>query len=489
MVQTDFILIAGLLVLASLALTLMAGRIRMPALVVFIGVGMVIGSDGLGWIRFGDFELAQELGVIALALILFEGGLSSGFSTIRPVLVPSLTLATLGTLLTAFITGAVATLLLDMSLLEGLLLGSIIASTDAAAVFSVLRGSTLKRKLAATLEGEAGFNDVVAVILVISFITLIENPGGSFWEVVALFVKGFAFGGLFGLVVGKAGLWLMEKARFPSAGLYPVASLAIAAIAFGSAQAVEGSGFLAIYLAGLILAAPSDPALRTIESFHSGLAWIAQVGMFLMLGLLVFPSQLPGIAFEGIAIGLAVALLARPVATWVSTIGLGFAPGDRLTLGWAGLRGAVPIVLATFPIVEGVENGFDFFNIIFFAVVFSALIQGMTISPVAKWFGSTTDESAIPTPLIQESSIRRLHAETIEFKVRPGDMIVGQRVQDLHIIKDGLLTLVLRDDRAILPRGDTEIHEGDLLELIVRQEGAVELRKQLAQWRSTRNRK
>jgi cell volume regulation protein A len=488
-VKTDFILIAGLLVLFSLALTLMAGRIRMPALVVFIGVGMVIGSDGLGWINFDDFELAQEIGVIALALILFEGGLSSGFSTIRPVLVPSLSLATLGTLLTALITGAVATLLLDLSLLEGFLLGSIIASTDAAAVFSVLRGSTLKRKLAATLEGEAGFNDVVAVILVISFITLIENPGGSAWEIVALFVKGFVFGGLFGVVVGRAGLWLMERANFPSAGLYPVASVAIAAIAFGSAQAVEGSGFLAIYIAGLILAAPSDPALRTIESFHGGLAWIAQVGMFLMFGLLVSSAELPGIAPEGIAIGLAMALVARPAATWISTIGQGFAPGDRLTLGWAGLRGAVPIVLATFPVVEGIENGFDFFNIIFFAVVFSALIQGMTISPVAKWFGSTTEESAIPTPLIQESSIRRLHAETIEFRVRPGDTIVGQRVQDLHITKDALLTLVLRDDRAILPRGDTDIQEGDLLELIVRQEGAVDLRQQIAGWRSKRRKK
>ena len=171
------------------------------------------------------------------------------------------------------------------------------------------------------------------------------------------------------------------------------------------------------------------------------------------------------------------------MATWVSTVGQGFSAGDRLTLGWAGLRGAVPIVLATFPIVEGIENGFEFFNIIFFAVVFSALIQGMTISPVAKWLGSTTDESAIPTPVIKESSIRRLHAETIEFRVRPGDTVVGQRVQDLHITKDALLTLVLRDDRAILPRGDTEIQEGDLLELIVRQEGAVDLRKQLAGWR------
>jgi cell volume regulation protein A len=281
----------------------------------------------------------------------------------------------------------------------------------------------------------------------------------------------------------------MERANFPSAGLYPVASVAIAAIAFGSAQAVEGSGFLAIYIAGLILAAPSDPALRTIESFHGGLAWIAQVGMFLMFGLLVSSAELPGIAPEGIAIGLAMALVARPVATWISTIGQGFAPGDRLTLGWAGLRGAVPIVLATFPVVEGIENGFDFFNIIFFAVVFSALIQGMTISPVAKWLGSTTEESAIPTPLIQESSIRRLHAETIEFRVRPGDTIVGQRVQDLHITKDALLTLVLRDDRAILPRGDTDIQEGDLLELIVRQEGAVDLRQQIAGWRSKRRKK
>ena len=489
MVDTGFILIAGVLVLGSLTLTLLAQRIRMPALVIFIGVGMLIGTDGLGLIDFDDFELAQEIGIIALALILFEGGLTTGFSAIRPVIGPSLSLATVGTVLTAAITGALAVLLLDVSTLEGFLLGAVIASTDAAAVFSVLRGSTLRRRLAMTLEGEAGFNDPIAVILVIGLIEMIQGPDTSVSKMVELLVVELAVGAAIGLLVGRAGEWFMERFNFPSAGLYPVASVAIAAIAFGGAAALGGSGFLAIYLAGLSLASPKDPALRTIESFHSGLAWLAQVGMFLVLGLLVFPDQLLDYAFEGIVIGLLIVFLARPIATWIATIGFGFTPPERLMLGWAGLRGAIPIVLATFPVVDGLGFGSDVFNIIFFAVIVSTLLQGVTITPVAKALGVTTEESAIPTPLTPEATIRRLEAETVEFEVRKGDLIVGMEVKDLHLTKDALLTLVLRDNRAILPRGDTEIEEGDLLEMIVRQEGLIDLREQIRTWRPKKKEK
>jgi len=488
MVDTGFILFTGILVLGGLALTLLAQQIRLPALVVFIAIGMLIGEDGIGLVAFDDFELAQKIGIVALVLILFEGGLTAGFSTIRPVLGPSLSLATVGTLLTALVTGALATLVLPISPLEGFLLGAIVASTDAAAVFSVLRGSTLRRRLAATLEGEAGFNDPVAVILVIGFIELIQQPDGAVWELLGLIVIELGVGAVVGLAVGKAGLWLMERANFQSAGLYPVASVAIAAVAFGGADLLHGSGFLAVYLAGLSLASPRDPALRTIESFHGGLAWLAQVGMFLMLGLLVFPDQLPGVALEGLTLGLLIVFIARPLATWIATTGFGFTPPERLMLGWAGLRGAIPIVLATFPIVDGVTAGFDLFNIVFFAVIVSTLLQGITITPVARWLGVTTDESAIPTPITPEATIHRLGAETVEFTVRPGDAVVGLRVADLHLTKDALLTLVLRNERAILPRGDTVIEEGDLLEMIVRQEGLTDLRAQIHSWRPERSR-
>ena len=488
-VDTSFILVAGVLVLGSLTLTLLTQRVRMPALVVFIGVGMLIGTDGLGLIEFDDFELAQEIGIIALALILFEGGLTTGFSAIRPVLGPSLSLATVGTVLTAAITGALAVLLLDVSTLEGFLLGAVIASTDAAAVFSVLRGSTLRRRLAMTLEGEAGFNDPIAVILVIGLIELITGPDASAWTMAGLLVVELSVGAAIGLVIGRAGEWFMERLNFPSAGLYPVASVAIAAIAFGGAAALGGSGFLAVYLAGLSLASPKDPALRTIETFHSGLAWLAQVAMFLVLGLLVFPDQLVDFAFEGMVIGLLIVFLARPIATWVATIGFGFTPPERLMLGWAGLRGAIPIVLATFPIVDGLGFGSEVFNITFFAVIVSTLLQGITITPVARALGVTSEESAIPTPLTPEATIRRLEAETIEFEVRKGDLIAGMEVKDLHLTKDALLTLVLRDNRAILPRGDTEIREGDLLEMIVRQEALTDLREQIRSWRPKKKEK
>ena len=489
MVDTSFILVAGVLVLGSLTLTLLTQRVRMPALVVFIGVGMLIGTDGLGLIEFDDFELAQEIGIIALALILFEGGLTTGFSAIRPVLGPSLSLASVGTVLTAVITGALAVLLLDVSTLEGFLLGAVIASTDAAAVFSVLRGSTLKRRLAMTLEGEAGFNDPVAVILVIGLIELIQGPDANAFTMLELLVVELVIGAAIGLLIGRAGEWFMERLNFPSAGLYPVASVAIAAIAFGGAAALGGSGFLAVYLAGLSLASPKDPALRTIETFHSGLAWLAQVAMFLVLGLLVFPDQLLDVAFEGLVIGLLIVFLARPIATWIATMGFGFSPPERLMLGWAGLRGAIPIVLATFPIVDGLGFGSEVFNITFFAVIVSTLLQGITITPVARALGVTTDESAIPTPLTPEATIHRLEAETVEYEVRKGDLIAGMEVKDLHLTKDALLTLVLRDNRAILPRGDTEIREGDLLEMIVRQEALTDLREQIRSWRPKKKEK
>ena len=211
--------------------------------------------------------------------------------------------------------------------------------------------------------------------------------------------------------------------------------------------------------------------------------------MFLVLGLLVFPDQLLDYAFEGIVIGLLIVFLARPIATWIATIGFGFTPPERLMLGWAGLRGAIPIVLATFPVVDGLGFGSDVFNIIFFAVIVSTLLQGVTITPVAKALGVTTEESAIPTPLTPEATIRRLEAETVEFEVRKGDLIVGMEVKDLHLTKDALLTLVLRDNRAILPRGDTEIEEGDLLEMIVRQEGLIDLREQIRTWRPKKKEK
>ena len=478
------ILVAGALLALGLAASLAAGRLRLPGLVLVLGLGMVLGSDVTGLIQFGDFELARSAGILALALILFEGGLSSGFAEIRPVLGVAASLAVVGTLGTAALTAVVAVLVLDLEPLQGLLLGSTVAATDAAAVFAVLRGSTLRRRLARTLEGESGLNDPIAVVLVLGCVAALSEPGYGLGDAVISAVRALTIGFAAGAVVAAGAVWALRRVRLPSAGLYPVASLAAAALAFGAADALEGSGFLAVYLTGLALGTAATPARRTIVTFHEGMAWVAQLGLFLLLGLLVFPARLGSVVLEGTAIALATTVLARPAAAFLATVGAGFSVPERLILGWAGLRGAVPIVLATFAVTEHVRGGVLLFDLVFFVVLLSTVLQGATIQPLARALGVTADEAAIPAPLVEPALLQRLGAETIQFPVRPGDAVVGRPVRELGLPREALLNVIVRGQRAIPPRGSTVIEAGDALHVIVRQEAAVEFRALLRRWRS-----
>lgn len=484
MADGHLILAAGALLAAGLAASLLAGRLRVPGLLLFLGVGMLLGSDGVGWIEFDDYELAQSVGIVALALILFEGGLTAGFQEIRPVLVPSIGLALVGTFVTAVIAGFAASWLFDLSILEGLLLGSILASTDGAAVFAVLRGSTLRRRLARTLEGEAGLNDPVAVLLVLGFIHWMQDPEYRADDMALEFIQELAVGGTIGLAVGSLAVLALRRSRLPSAGLYPVASIAVAALAFGGAETLHGSGFLAVYLAGLVLGTAQIPAKRTMATFHAGLGWLAQVVMFLVLGLLVFPSDLPEVALQGTILAFIVVGIARAAGVVAGTLGAHFDWREKLVLSWAGLRGAVPVVLATFPVLEGVPRSTEFFNIVFFAVILSTLVQGATFEPLARWLGVTTEEAALPQPLADVGAVRRLGAEVVEFPVRRADAVVGARVRQLGLPREALLNIVVRGEQAILPRGSTRIEEGDRLHVLVRQEASVELQGLLERWRS-----
>jgi cell volume regulation protein A len=478
----ELILVAGALLAAGIAASLLAQRIRLPGLLLFLGLGMVIGSDGLDWIDFEDYELARTIGIVALALILFEGGLIAGFDEIRPVLRPALSLALVGTFVTAAITGMAAVWLFDLDTLHGLLLGSIIASTDGAAIFALLRGSTLRRKLARTLEGEAGFNDPVAVLLVIGFIDWIQKPDYGAADMALLFGEELVMGTAVGVAVGWLAVQGLKRTRLDSTGLYPVATLATAAVAFGAADTLLGSGFLAVYVAGLMLGSARIPAKRTVTVFHQGLAWVAQIAMFLALGLLVFPSDLGGEVVEGTALALVLVLVARPAATFLSTAFERFSTAERVVLGWAGLRGAVPVVLATFPVIEGVSRSEEFFNIVFFAVVISTILQGTTFEPLAKRLGVTTTEPALPRPLAETGTIRRLGAEVVEFPVGPDYALVGRRVRELGLPRDALLSVIVRGDEAVLPRGSTRIEAGDRLHLVVRSEVAKRMTEVVERW-------
>src|SRR5690242_14432076 len=484
MTDGGLILVAGALLAAGLGASLVAERLRLPGLVLFLGVGMAVGSDGAGWIEFNNYEMARRIGIIGLVLILFEGGLSAGFAEIRPVLRSAISLATVGTVITAVITGFAAAWLFDFSTLEGLLLGAIVAATDSAAIFSLLRGSTLRRKLARTLEGEAGMNDPVAVLLVLGFIDWIQKPGYGLPDMLGLFARQLGIGLVVGLGVGWLAVEAFNRLRLASTGLYPVASICAAAVAFGAADVLHGSGFLAVYLAGLALGSTPIPGRQTVSSFHQGAAWVAQIALFLTLGVLVFPSQLGDVALEGTVLALVMAVIARPFATIVATAFDSFSMPERLVLGWAGLRGAVPVVLATFPVIAGVPHSQEFFNITFFAVVISTVLQGLTFEPFARSVGATTDEPALPGPLVETGTIRRLGADVVEFPVRSTDAVVGRRVRELGLPRDALLNVIVRGDQALPPRGSTRIEAGDRLHVLLRREVAHHFPALIEHWRN-----
>jgi cell volume regulation protein A len=463
--------------------SLVAGRLRVPGLLLFLFLGMAIGSDGLGLIDFSDYRLARRIGIIALALILFEGGLTSGLLEIRPVLTPALSLALVGTMVTAAVTGLAAVWLFDLSTLNGLLLGSVLAATDGAAIFALLRGSTLKRRLATTLEGESGFNDPVAILLVLGFIEWLQHDDYGIADMALLFVRQLGIGLAVGLLVGVAAAWTLRRVTLATAGLYPVATLAVAALAFGGADALHGSGFLAVYLAGLALGTAGIPAQQTVTSFHQGLAWVGQVAMFVALGLLVFPSRLDDVALRGTVLALVLVLVSRPVAVAVATLPMRFTWPERAVLSGAGLRGAVPMVLATFPVIDGVSGSTQLFDVVFFAVLLSTLIQGTTFEPVARWLGATTDEPALPRPLAEAGTIRRLGAEVLEYPVAEDDAVVGARVRDLGLPREAVVNVIVRDREAIPPRGSTVLRAGDRLHVLLRSELSRDVHTIVERWR------
>jgi potassium/hydrogen antiporter len=445
---------------------------------------MAIGSDGAGWIHFDNYALARTIGIVALALILFEGGLTSGLVEIRPVLGTAVSLALVATPITAAIAGVAAVALFDFDLEHGLLVGAVLASTDGAAIFALLRNSTLRRRLARALEGESGLNDPVAVLLVLALIEFINTPGYGLADAAVLLVRQLGIGAVVGVAVGWLGVHAFRRVRLATAGLYPVASLAIAALAFGGADTLHGSGFLAVYLAGLALGSAAIPAQQTITAFHQGLAWVAQVGMFLTLGLLVFPSELGSIAVKGTVLALVAAAVARPLAVLPATLLAKYRASERIVLGWAGLRGAVPVVLATFPVLAEVPGSRELFNIVFFAVLVSTLVQGTTFEPLAARLGVTTSEPALPRPLAEGGTIRRLGAEILEYPVAHDDAVVGHRVRDLGLPRDAVVNVIVRDDQAIPPRGTTRLRAGDRLHVLIRQESARELYAIRERWHS-----
>jgi cell volume regulation protein A len=480
--DAELILIAGGLLAAGIVGALLADRMRIPGLLLFLGLGMLAGSEGIGGIDFNDTELARTLGTIALILILFEGGITSGWSEIRPVLGTSASLATVGTLATAVIAGFAAKLIFDLTLLEGLIVGSAIAATDSAAIFAVLRRSRLARRLARSLEGESGMNDPVALLLVIGFIEWTQEPDFGLADMAGLLALKIALGAAIGLALGWVAVRALDRVRLPTDGIYPVATIAIAGLAYGLAEVAHGSGLLAVYLTALALGGASIPAKRTVVSFHEGLGWVSQLALFILLGLLIFPSELDEIALKGIALSAVLILVARPIATFLATILTSFNARERLMLGWAGLRGATPIWLATFPVVAGVRGADEEFAIVFFVVVSSTLVQGASFEPLARRLGLTTDEPALPKRLLESGRIQRLGGDVLTYRLRPDSAAAGHLVRELGLPREALVNVIVRDGAAIPPRGSTELREGDELHVLVRGELREEVEELIRHW-------
>jgi potassium/hydrogen antiporter len=468
-----FLLVVGALLLLAIIAGKASGRIGLPGLALFLLIGMLAGSEGMGGIAFDDAPVAQFVGIAALALILFSGGLDTRWSSVRPVLWQGLALSTLAVAATAGVVGVVATFLLGLPLLKGLLLGAIVSSTDAAAVFSVMRsrGLGLSKRLRRILELESGSNDPMAVFLTVGLLTLIQNPGTSVWELVPMFVLQMSVGVVCGLALGHAAVRLINRINLAYDGLYPVFTLAVAMVVYGVTDLLGGNGFLAVYVAGISMATHDFIHKRSILRFHDGVGWLMQITMFVVLGLLVFPSQLVGVAVPGLVLALVLVFVARPIGVFATLRFSSLTTREIAMISWVGLRGAVPIVLATYPLVFGLDDANLIFNVVFFAVGVSVMLQSPLIPFVAKRLG--VDEAVEPVtryPLELEQS-SALDSDLVEVRVPTGSAVVGRQILELGLPEQALVVLIGRDRRFVVPRGATTVEDGDTLLLLSDQNG------------------
>ncbi|MDX8046883.1 potassium/proton antiporter [Gracilibacillus sp. S3-1-1] len=483
-IATDyFILTIGLLFIIGVITTKFSSRIGVPVLILYIALGMIVGSDGFNLIYFNNYSLTQLIGMVALVIILFEGGLQTKWKNIRPVIGPSISLATLGVVITTVVVAVAAKFILNVTWLEGFLFGAIVGSTDAAAVFAVLKGQNIKQRIGSTLEAESGSNDPMAMILTISFIELITNEQSSYFMLIGSFVWQMVAGIIIGLLLGFVAVYSINKINLDSSGLYPVFGLAFAFLTFSLTDIVQGSGLLAVYVLAVYIGNAEISYRHSIFRFNEGIAWIAQILMFTILGLLVFPSDLftLDIIWKGLVISLILILLARPIAVFISTFKLGYTVKEKAFLSWAGLKGAVPIVLATFPMVAELEHGRLFFNVVFFVVLISALIQGSTISILAEKLGLSGRTRTEPMHSLELISIGKANAEMIEFEVQDQAALVEKQLVDIDFPKDTLISALIRNDELVTPTGDTTIQKGDILFILVSKKNKKQVKQLLEQ--------
>lgn len=449
------------MLLVAVAAVRVSSRSGLPSLLIYLGIGIAIGQDGIGNVVFDNAELTQVIGYAALVVILAEGGLGTKWKEIKPALPAAIVLSLVGVAVSVSVTAAGAHYLVGLEWRQALLIGAVVSSTDAAAVFSVLRKVPLPSRVTGVLEAESGFNDAPVVILVVAFATV--GPVDEWYVLIGKIALELTIGAAIGLTVGFLGSYGLRHVALPASGLYPIAVMAIAITAYAAGAMAHGSGFLAVYLAAMVLGNAKLPHWPATRGFADGLGWIAQIGMFVLLGLLVTPHELAGDFWPAVVIGLVLTMVARPLEVFVSLLPFRLPWQEQALMSWAGLRGAVPIILATIPMVTGIEGSERVFNIVFVLVVVYTLIQGPTLPWLAgKLKLGDSDETASDLG-IESAPLEKLRGHLLSFAIPPASRMHGVEVSELRLPPGASVTLVVRDSKSFVPAPSTVLRRGDEL--------------------------
>ncbi|MEY0952774.1 potassium/proton antiporter [Providencia manganoxydans] len=475
----QLILLTSILILLGIFSSKLSARLGLPMLVMFLFIGMLAGEDGIGQIAFNNVNVSYAVGSLALALILFDGGLQTSVKSIRLVWKPAFTLATFGVLVTAGITGLAAAYILGIPLLEGLLLGAIVGSTDAAAVFSLLRnaGIYLNERLQSTLEIESATNDPMAIFLTVGLLQLLMNQQASGSELLLLFISQMGIGTLVGLSVGWLSIKIINKIKLLATGLYPVLVAACGLLSFGIASNLQGSGFLSIFVTGVVIGNARFVFQRNTFLFHDGLAWLSQIIMFVMLGLLVNPSSLLEVWFEGLVIALVLTFIARPIAVVPVLKLFGFNREEITLVSWVGLRGSVPIILAIFPFIYGLPGANLIFDVVFFVVLISATLQGSTLPYVARKLNLMQHPPLLPAATLDITAVDQIDADLVEYTLGEDCSAVDRRLSQLALPDQTVIAMITRGKSVLPPRGSTKLLANDHLFVVLKPENRLFLER------------
>ncbi len=468
----NILLVGSLLLFVSIIAGKTSYKFGVPTLLLFLAIGMLAGSDGIGGIHFDNPAIAQFIGVVSLNFILFSGGLDTNWTSVKPILREGIVLSTIGVLLTAVSLGTFVWYATDFTFYESMLLGSIVSSTDVAAVFSILRSKSLalKSNLRPTLELESGSNDPMAYVLTIAFLTLVINRDQSLASVIPMFFQQMIIGGAAGFAFGRLSKFIINKIRLDFEGLYSVLVISLMFVTFSATDFAGGNGFLAIYICAVYLGNQDLIHKKTILKMFDGLAWLMQIVLFLTLGLLVFPSKVFPLMGIGLLISLFLIVVARPISVFLSLMFFKMKLRRRLYISWVGLRGAVPIVFATYPLLAGIDKAEMIFNIVFFISVTSVLIQGTTLSIVSKWLHVALPEKVKKITEIDKLIIEHPKSSLREFEISSGSYTVSKRIVDLNFPKSAFIIMIKRNGEYIRPGGSTQIEANDILMVLADSE-------------------